>query len=131
MAPINCAVLGMGMSALVFHTPFILALPDLFSLHTIMERKATATFSAARQRFPGVNVVNSLAAVLADPEIEVRSQFPRLIIQYSCSSLPHPCVLAIARIRLDHQRHALPVHKSQSKNMQPEYDPTLISLNSD
>ena len=70
-APIRCAVLGMGMSALVFHTPFILALPKLFTLDTIMERKATETFSLARDRFPGVKVVNTLASILADDEIEV------------------------------------------------------------
>ena len=59
------------MSALVFHTPFILALPELFSLHTILERKATDTFSAARERFPGVKVVNNLAAILADDQVEL------------------------------------------------------------
>lgn len=32
MAPANAAVLGMGMSAIVFHIPFILALPQYFKL---------------------------------------------------------------------------------------------------
>ncbi|KAF8317861.1 putative NAD binding Rossmann fold oxidoreductase [Clavulina sp. PMI_390] len=73
MAPANTAVLGMGMSATVFHIPFILALPQYFKLHTILERSATSEKSAARDRYghTGVKVVTTLDEVLANPEVQV------------------------------------------------------------
>lgn len=73
MAPANVAVLGMGMSATVFHIPFIQALPAYFKLHMIMERSAIAEKSAARDRYgqTGFKVVNTLDEVLADPEVDV------------------------------------------------------------
>ncbi|ORY70655.1 NAD binding Rossmann fold oxidoreductase [Leucosporidium creatinivorum] len=70
-APINVAVLGFGMSATVFHIPFIKALPEHFNLTTIFERSATETKSAARDAFPEVKVVNTLDAVLSDPSIQL------------------------------------------------------------
>ncbi|GAA5949103.1 hypothetical protein JCM3765_004012 [Sporobolomyces pararoseus] len=69
--PINVAVIGFGMSATVFHVPFLLALPSHFNLHTILERSSTPTFSKAREQFPqGVKVVNTLEQVLQDSEIQ-------------------------------------------------------------
>jgi len=72
-APIKTAVLGMGMSATVFHIPFILSLPHLFKLHTILERAATPEKSAARDRYgsTGFNVVNTLEEVLSDKDVEL------------------------------------------------------------
>jgi len=73
MAPINCAVLGIGFSANVFHIPFILALPNTYKLHTIMERAATATSSKAKDKYGhlGVKVVTTLEEVLHDPEVDL------------------------------------------------------------
>lgn len=71
MAPIQCAILGMGMSTTVFHAPFILALPDQFQLRTILERKSTPSFSLARDRYPGVIVENTLEAILEDPVVQL------------------------------------------------------------
>ncbi|GAA5846589.1 hypothetical protein JCM3766R1_007123 [Sporobolomyces carnicolor] len=67
---INVAVVGFGMSATVFHIPFLLALGDRFHLHTIVERRATATSSKARDQFPSVNVVTSLDEALADDDVD-------------------------------------------------------------
>ncbi|KAL8278605.1 hypothetical protein RQP46_008897 [Phenoliferia psychrophenolica] len=68
--PIKTAVLGFGMSATVFHIPFIQALPE-FELVSIFERKATPEKSAARDAFPKVKVVNTLQQVLDDAEVEL------------------------------------------------------------
>ncbi|GAA5986114.1 hypothetical protein JCM5350_004438 [Sporobolomyces pararoseus] len=68
--PINVAVLGFGMSATVFHIPFLLALPSHFNLHTILERSSTPTSSKARDAFPQVNVVNTFEQVLENKEID-------------------------------------------------------------
>ncbi|GAA6062060.1 hypothetical protein JCM10212_003558, partial [Sporobolomyces blumeae] len=68
--PVNVAVVGFGMSATVFHIPFILAHPDQFSLKTIVERSATPTSSKARDAFPGVKVVNTLEEALDDRDVD-------------------------------------------------------------
>lgn len=67
--PINVAVIGFGMSATVFHIPFILSLPS-FHLHTIIERSATPTSSKARDAFPSVRVVTTLDEALEDGSID-------------------------------------------------------------
>ncbi|KDQ10363.1 hypothetical protein BOTBODRAFT_640308 [Botryobasidium botryosum FD-172 SS1] len=73
MAPIRAAILGIGFSATVFHIPFILALPDVYTLHTIMERKATPSKSIARDKYgsTGVKVATTLEEVLADKEVDL------------------------------------------------------------
>ncbi|SCV70334.1 BQ2448_1728 [Microbotryum intermedium] len=69
--PIKVAVLGFGMSAQVFHIPFIQSLSQHFRLTTILERSATAESSKARDAFPDVKVVNTLQHVLDDPDLEL------------------------------------------------------------
>lgn len=54
----------------VFHIPFVLSLPEKFTLHSILERKATAEHSDAREFFPGVKVVTTLEEVLSDEEVD-------------------------------------------------------------
>lgn len=54
----------------VFHIPFILSLPEHFALHSILERKATADKSDARDFFPGTKVVTQLDEVLNDNEVD-------------------------------------------------------------
>ncbi|EIN08044.1 oxidoreductase NAD-binding protein [Punctularia strigosozonata HHB-11173 SS5] len=73
MAPIRAAVLGVGFSAKVFQIPFILALPEVYQLHTILERRATPEKSIARDKYGhlGVKVVNTLDDVLGDPEVDL------------------------------------------------------------
>ncbi|GAA5905992.1 uncharacterized protein JCM6883_002516 [Sporobolomyces salmoneus] len=70
--PINVAVIGFGMSATVFHLPFLFSLPSHFNVHTIVERSATSTSSKARDAFPhlNLNVVNTLEEALEIEEIE-------------------------------------------------------------
>jgi predicted dehydrogenase len=70
--PINTCVLGVGLSGLTFHIPFILALPELFNLHSVLERNPLAPGGKVYERF-GVHVTiyRSLDQVLADPTIEL------------------------------------------------------------
>jgi predicted dehydrogenase len=72
MTRINVAVVGFGMSATVFHIPFLesRSLSSRFNLHTIVERSSTPTSSKARDQFPHVKVVNTLDQALRDPEID-------------------------------------------------------------
>ncbi|GAA5864943.1 hypothetical protein JCM3774_003919 [Rhodotorula dairenensis] len=70
-APVNVAVIGMGMSTTVFHVPFILSIPEKFRLRVIVERSATAEQSKARERYPGVEVVNTVDQALAIPDVDV------------------------------------------------------------
>jgi predicted dehydrogenase len=90
MAPIRAAVLGIGFSANVFQIPFIvrsslsmndgrnscprqLALPEVYKLHSILERKATPDKSAARDKYGhlGVKVVTTFDDVIGDPEVDL------------------------------------------------------------
>jgi predicted dehydrogenase len=67
--PINTCVLGVGLSGLTFHIPFILALPALFNLHSVLERNPSGK---VQERF-GVEVTTftSLDQVIADPTVEL------------------------------------------------------------
>ena len=47
------------------------ALPLHFKLHTILERKATPTHSAARDAFASANIVTSIDDVINNPEIDL------------------------------------------------------------
>ncbi|GAA5926349.1 uncharacterized protein JCM15063_000251 [Sporobolomyces koalae] len=68
--PIRIAVVGMGMSATVFHGPFLQALPQ-FELHTVVERSATPEHSKARDAFgSAVKVVTTLDEALRDADID-------------------------------------------------------------
>ncbi|THV08696.1 NAD-P-binding protein [Dendrothele bispora CBS 962.96] len=70
--PIRTCVLGTGLSGLTFHIPFILALPDLFTLHSVLERNPKTPGGKLHDRF-GVStkIHTSFDAVLADEEIEL------------------------------------------------------------
>ena len=69
---INTCVLGVGLGGLTFHIPFILALRDLFSLHSVLERNPRTPGGKVYERF-GVTakIHQSLEEVLVDPEIEL------------------------------------------------------------
>lgn len=63
---INTALLSYGMSGEIFHAPLLHSHPG-FYLSTVLERSK----DRARQRYPDVNVVRSLEAVLTDDAIEL------------------------------------------------------------
>lgn len=66
--PIRAAVIGYGMSAKIFHIPFLLALPDHFTLHGILQRTPTAKSNAARDH-PSATIYPNATALLADPAV--------------------------------------------------------------
>ncbi|KAH6915298.1 oxidoreductase [Coprinopsis sp. MPI-PUGE-AT-0042] len=70
--PIQTCVLGVGLGGMTFHVPFVLALPQLFTLHSVLERNPKTEGGKVRQRF-GVSpkIYASLESVLADSEIEL------------------------------------------------------------
>jgi len=72
MEPIRTCVLGTGLAGLTFHVPFILALPELFSLNAVLERNPKAEGGKLQERF-GVTatVYTTLDDVLSDKDIEL------------------------------------------------------------
>ncbi|KAH0587310.1 hypothetical protein J132_09482 [Termitomyces sp. J132] len=70
--PINTCVLGVGLAGLTFHVPFILALPQIFTLHSVLERNPQTAGGKVHDRF-GVSakIHRTLEQVLQDPEIEL------------------------------------------------------------
>ena len=72
MAPIKTCVLGTGLSSLTFQVPFVLALPDLFSLHAVLERNPTSEGGRVKDRFGVLTKIHrSFEDVLADKEVEL------------------------------------------------------------
>lgn len=70
--PINTCVLGVGLAGLTFHVPFILALPDVFNLHSVLERNPKTEGGKVKERFGvDVKIHRSLEEVLADKDIEL------------------------------------------------------------
>jgi len=72
MEPIRTCVLGTGLAGLTFHVPFILALPELFSLNAILERNPKTDGGKLQERF-GVTatIYTTLDDVLNDKDIEL------------------------------------------------------------
>ncbi|KAG8218796.1 hypothetical protein J3R82DRAFT_4471 [Butyriboletus roseoflavus] len=72
MAPIKTCVLGVGLAGLTFHIPFILALPDLFTLHAVLERNPQSPGGKVKERF-GVQtkIYRTIEDVVGDKEIEL------------------------------------------------------------
>jgi len=70
--PIRTCVLGVGLAGLTFHIPFVLALQDLFTLHSVLERNPAQDGGSVKRRFGvSVQIHRTLEAVIADPEIEL------------------------------------------------------------
>ncbi|KAF5387690.1 hypothetical protein D9615_000258 [Tricholomella constricta] len=69
---INTCVLGVGLAGLTFHVPFILALPEVFTLHSVLERNPQSSGGKVHDRF-GVTakIHRTLEQVLEDIEIEL------------------------------------------------------------
>jgi predicted dehydrogenase len=68
--PFNVAVIGYGLSAKIFHIPFILALPHSFKLHGIVQRSPKPNNNAAAD-FPGITIYASAEEAFADPAVSL------------------------------------------------------------
>ena len=72
MTPIKVALAGVGLAGQVFHAPLILALPDLFHLHTVIERNQKSPLGTISDKFNvDTVVVNTLEKALENPEIDL------------------------------------------------------------
>ena len=72
MGPIKTCVLGVGLSGLTFHVPFVMALPDLFQLTAVLERNPSTPGGKVHQRFGlTVKIHHSIDEVLRDQDIEL------------------------------------------------------------
>lgn len=80
--PIRTTVLGAGLSLSAFHYPIITSHPDLFTLHSVLERSAdltpnestgkSYTKSSAKDRCgEDIKVVKTLDEVVADDQVEL------------------------------------------------------------
>ncbi|SNX83093.1 related to protein with NADP(H) oxidoreductase activity [Melanopsichium pennsylvanicum] len=67
LSPIPVCIVGFGNSARTFHIPFITALPQLFTLHSIQQRPRTASNSSspdASKLYPNLTVIPDFDSVL-------------------------------------------------------------------
>ena len=76
--PIRTAVVGVGLAGTVFHLPLLVTLPDLFMVHTVVERDPQG--GKAQQYALNPKVVGSYEDALADPEIELVGGIHRLLV---------------------------------------------------
>lgn len=100
-APIQTAVLGVGLGGLTFHIPFVLALPQYFTLRAVLERNPAQPGGKLAARFgpeaaKGVTVYRTYEEVLADSEIEL------IVI-----STPSETHYALAKQALEAGKHVL------------------------
>lgn len=72
MSPIKTCVLGVGLSGLTFHVPFLLALPELFELHSVLERNPESAGGKVKERFGvEVKIHTTFEDVLKDEAVEL------------------------------------------------------------
>ncbi|KAH9938517.1 oxidoreductase [Fomitopsis serialis] len=113
--PIKSAVLGVGLGGLTFHIPFVLALPQYFTLHAVLERNPTLPGGKLGARFgaesaKNVKIYRSYDEVLSDPEVE--------LIFISTPSETH---YALAKQALEAEKHVL-VDKPVTATAQQAYE---------
>lgn len=103
LKPIKSCVLGVGLGGLTFHIPFVLALPELFTLHAVLERKPTGPGGKIAARFgpevaQGVKIYRDYEEVLGDSELGL------VII-----STPSGTHYDLARRALEAGKHGMPL----------------------
>lgn len=70
--PIKTCVLGVGLAGLTFHVPFVLALPDIFTLSSVLERNPGSVGGKVHDRFGiTVKIHRTLDQVLDDADVEL------------------------------------------------------------
>lgn len=67
--PLNVAVIGYGLSAKVFHIPFISSVPEL-NLYAIVQRQP-ARHNDAGKEHPGVRIYRSTSELVRDAEVDL------------------------------------------------------------
>lgn len=95
MASIRTAIIGTGMSLTVFHHPLITALPDMYTLHTVLERSASGRARSTVDE--SVKLVKTLEEVLQDQEVD-------LVVV----SMPNKTHFEYCKMALEHGKHGEP-----------------------
>src|SRR3954452_2583600 len=67
--PYNVGVIGYGLSAKIFHIPFILDCPS-FHLHSIVQRSPTPSSNAATDH-PSARIYSSADDLIADSDVHI------------------------------------------------------------
>ena len=80
MAPIKTSVIGAGMALQMLHWPSIACLPEMFSLHSVMDRSGRSSEKVKELCGAGVKIVRTLEEVVRDPEVELVSSLLDLTI---------------------------------------------------
>ncbi|BEJ01899.1 hypothetical protein CcaverHIS631_0605810 [Cutaneotrichosporon cavernicola] len=94
MAPLRVSILGTGLSLQAFHYPLITALPELYVLHSVMERSARG--KAQEVCGKDIKVVKTIAEVVEDPEVDV------VVV-----STPNNTHYPFAKAALEHGKHVM------------------------
>ncbi len=72
--PIRTAVIGAGLAATAFHVPLVLSLPELFTLHSVVERTPPPERpegTVAAKFGVKVNLVHKYEDILSNQDIEL------------------------------------------------------------
>lgn len=69
-APFKVGVIGYGLSAKIFHLPFILDLPSTFTLHAIVQRTPKPNDDASHDH-PNAKIYRTADELIADPDVDV------------------------------------------------------------
>jgi scyllo-inositol 2-dehydrogenase (NADP+) len=64
---LQVGIVGFGISARVFHAPFITTMPERYRLTTVLERK----HNESKEKYPDINVVRTMEELLQDPSIDL------------------------------------------------------------
>lgn len=66
---INVGIIGYGLSAKIFHIPFVTVVPE-FKLYALVQRRPTADNDSEKD-FPGVKSYRSVDDLVADPQVDL------------------------------------------------------------
>lgn len=67
--PIKASILGTGLSLTAFHHPLLTALPELFTVHSVLERSGKDTSRAIVG--DNVKIVTTYEQIVGDEEVEL------------------------------------------------------------
>ena len=68
--PYKVGIVGYGLSAKIFHIPFIIALPSSFKLHAVVQRSPKPDDDVTKD-WPGVKRYSSTEELVGDAEVDL------------------------------------------------------------
>lgn len=110
-SPIKTCVLGVGLAGLTFHVPYVLALSELFTLQSVLERNPKSPGGKVHDRFGVTTKIHrELGQVLSDPEVE-------LVIVGTPNETHYP----FAKAALEAGKHGMHLNLSISQEIVESY----------